>query len=116
MQSRSACRLSYWFGCFAVMCLHGASERHGAGATAACDISPAGGWVGLVDGFLDQAEIDGFVDQLTYLRGSDSQGACTMSAREHNCIVNASAVISRMRASVDATLGINPANPTAIII
>ena len=70
----------------------------------------------VLDGFLEQADVDGFLAQLNYLmtHRAGAQGACTIAGHARDCFVNASvSLASRMRAALDAALHIEPKNATS---
>jgi len=70
----------------------------------------------VVDGFLEQADVDGFLAQLNHLqtRRAVSQGVCTIHGHERDCFVNASvSLASRIRVVLDAALHIESKNATS---
>ena len=107
MRLRRATHLVLCVACFASSALRGAAISNGGRTKGSPAGIPALESIVVLDDFLEQAEVDGFLDQLHHLgtHRSSSRGACNFRDREHNCIVNASeSVVSRMRASVDAAL------------
>ena len=65
----------------------------------------------VLDGFLEQADVDGLIAQLDHLqtRRAVSQGVCTIHGHERDCFVNVSASLaSRMRIALDTALHVEP--------
>ena len=70
----------------------------------------------VLDGFLEQADVDGLIAQLDHLqtRRAVSQGVCTIHGHERDCFVNASvSLASRIRVALDAALHIESKNATS---